>query len=308
MAIKIIQDKTSKKKTTKKTAKKKSSSRNTRYVEMTMPYNTISLSSRSGSKKKKASKKLILKFVMLVFIVCLCFSSVYAYNHLKTYLCSLERFFIDTIEITGCNNVAESEIKKLIPFEVGESSFAVNLGRAEKELKNFSAEIKDISIYRTNWGKKIVVSLTERLPEVFINDGDKKLGLDFDNKPFNLRGHMFSMSIPTLVFNSDDERKDLLTFYYKIKNKLGGLVSQITEIKYGEVEDIVLTINDKTALYWGLPQDNKTDEKIKKLNKVLEKLSWKTNNVDYIDLSFIDGNKNKVFVGYSVAAEEESKA
>ena len=308
MAIKIIKDKTIKKKTTKKTAKKKSNSRNTRYVEMAMPYNTISISRKTNSKKKKSSKKIILKLFMLAFIVCLCFSSVYAYNHLKTYLCSLERFFIDTIEITGCNNVAESEIKKLIPFEVGESSFAVNLGRAEKELKEFSAEIKDISIYRTNWGKKIVVSLTERLPEVFIMVGDKKLGLDFDNKPFNLRGNMFSMAVPTLVFDTEEERKELLTFYYKIKKKLGNLVSQITEIKYGEVEDIVLTINNKTVLYWGVPQDNKTDEKVAKLNKVLEKLSWKTDNIDYIDLSFIDGNKNKVFVGRSVVTEEESKA
>lgn len=303
MAIKIIKDKTTKKKTTKKTAKKKSSSRNTKYVEMAMPYNTISVSKRTNGRKKKSDKKIILKFFMLLFIVCLCFSSVYAYNHLKTYLCSLERFFIDTIEITGCNNVAESEIKKLIPFEVGESSFAVNLGRAEKELKEFSAEIKDISIYRTNWGKKIVVSLTERLPEVFINVDDKKLGLDFDNKPFNLRGNMFSMAVPTLIFNNDEERKNLLAFYHKIKNKFANL-AQITEIKYGEVEDIVLTINNKTILYWGQPQDNKTNEKVAKLNKVLEKLSWKTDNIDYIDLSFIDGNKNKVFVGHSVVTEE----
>ena len=57
-----------------------------------------------------------------------------------------------------------------------------------------------------------------------------------------------------------------------------------------------------------MPQDNKTDEKVAKLNKVLEKLSWKTDNIDYIDLSFIDGNKNKVFVGRSVVTEEESKA
>ena len=242
---------------------------------------------------------------MLIFIVCLSFSGVFVYNHLMVYLCSLERFFIDTIEITGCNNIAESEIKELIPFQLGDSSFAVRLGQVEKDLKEFKSELKDISMYRTNWGKKIVVSLTERLPEVFINIDDKKLGLDFDNKPFNLRGNMASMSIPTLVFNTDDERKDLLSFYHKIKPKLNEYISDITEIKYGEVEDIVLTLNQKTDIYWGQPKDKNLDDKSSKLLQVLSFLhSNNTKEVESIDLSFIDNNKDKVLVKYSSVNED----
>ena len=307
MAIRIIQDKTTKKrKSVKKTAGKKSKSGyTTRHTDLAMPYRTINIMHGGTRKKKSSLKKLFRTMFMLIFSVCLSFSGVFVYNHLMVYLCSLERFFIDTIEITGCNNIAESEIKELIPFQLGDSSFAVRLGQVEKDLKEFKSELKDISMYRTNWGKKIVVSLTERLPEVFINIDDKKLGLDFDNKPFNLRGNMASMSIPTLVFNTDDERKDLLSFYHKIKPKLNEYISDITEIKYGEVEDIVLTLNQKTDIYWGQPKDKNLDDKSSKLLQVLSFLhSNNTKEVESIDLSFIDNNKDKVLVKYSSVNED----
>ncbi len=310
MAIRIIQDKTTKKKkSVKRTASKKSkSSYTTRHTDLAIPYRTINVM-RGGTRKKKSSLGKLFRMVfMLIFIVCLSFSGVFAYNHLMSYLCTLERFFIDTIEITGCNNVAESEIKELIPFQLGDSSFSVRLGQVEKDLKEFKTELKNISMYRTNWGKKIVVSLTERLPEVFINVDGKKFGLDFDNKPFNLRGNMSFMKIPTLVFSNEDERKDLLGFYHKIKSKLGDYVSEITEIKYGEVDDIVLTLNRKTDIYWGQPKDKNINDKISKLLQVLNFLySNNTKEVESIDLSFIDMNKDKVLVKYS-AVNEDSNA
>ncbi len=308
MAIKIVQDKTIKKrKTVKKTVKKKTKSGyTTRHTDLAMPYGTISLM-HSGSRKKKSSGKFFRTIFMLIFIVCLSFSGVFAYNHLMVYLCSLEQFFIETIEITGCNNVAESEIKELIPFQPGDSSFAVKLGQVERDLKEFKSELKDISMYRTNWGKKIVVSLTERLPEVFINVDDKKLGLDFDNKPFNLRGNMPFMRIPTLVFNDETERKDLLSFYHKIKPKLGDYVSDITEIKYGDVDDVVLTLNQKTDIYWGQPKDKNLNDKISKLLQVLDFLyANNKKEAESIDLSFIDMNKDKILVKYSSVNEESN--
>ena len=177
MAIKIIQDKTSKKKkTVKKVTKKKSkSSYTTRHTDMAMSYGTISLSGRTN-RKKKSSGKFFRKVIMLMFVACLAFSSVYAYNHLMSYLCTLDRFFIDSIEITGCKNVTRSEIMNILPFKVGESSFAVELRQAEKTFKKNKSELKDVSMTRENWGKKIVVSLTERVPEVFVSIDDKNLG------------------------------------------------------------------------------------------------------------------------------------
>ena len=169
-----------------------------------------------------------------------------------SYLCTLDRFFIDSIEITGCKNVTRSEIMNILPFKVGESSFAVELRQAEKTFKKNKSELKDVSMTRENWGKKIVVSLTERIPEVFVSIDDKNLGLDFDNKPFNLRGNMSDMQIPTLIFNSDEERANLLTFYKNIKKYISNLVPEITEIKYGEVEDIILKMNNKVMNFSNL--------------------------------------------------------
>ena len=296
MAIRIIQDKSSKKKkTVKKTAKKKSTSVK-RDINLAVPYrNSISIVSRKN--KRKSNKKIVRKIILLLFVICLAFSSVYAYNHLKTYLCSLDRFFVEDIEITGCKNVTESEIRQLIPFEAGEvSSLEISLGQLEKKLKEHKAELKDISMYRTNWGKKIVVSLTERVPEVFVTVGEEKKGLDFDNKPFNLKGNMKDMKIPTIMFNNDVEKISLLNFYKQIKDYILNIVPKITEIRYGEVDDIILVMNDKTCIYWGSPKESKNKRKSAKLKQVLEDLSTKNKNIKSIDLSLLDSNKNKVVV------------
>ena len=280
----------------KKTTKKKSSGSIKRDINLAIPYrNSINIVSRK--KKRKSNKKIIRKIVMLFFVICLAFSSVYAYNHLKKYLCSLDRFFIEDIEITGCKNVTESEIRQLIPFEAGEvSSLEISLGQLEKKLKDHKSELKDISMHRTNWGKKIVVSLTERVPEVFVNIGEEKKGLDFDNKPFNLKGNMKDMKIPTIVFSNDEEKSSLLNFYKQIKNYISNIIPEITEIKYGEVEDIVLVMSNKTNIYWGLPKEKKNEKKAKRLKKVLKDLSTKNKDIKSIDLSFVDSNKNKVIV------------
>ena len=64
--------------------------------------------------------------------------------------------------------------------------------------------------------------------------------------------------------------EDLLSFYHKIKPKLGDYVSDITEIKYGDVDDVVLTLNQKTDIYWGQPKDKNLNDKISKLLQVLD--------------------------------------
>ena len=295
MAIKIKQN-AKLKKQIKKTAKKKSGSSVKRDINLSIPYrNNISIARKKN--KKKVNKNFVRKIIMSLLVVCLAFSSVYIYNHLKNYLCSLDRFFVEDMEIIGCKNVTESEIRQLIPFEVGEvSSLEISLSQLKKKLKAHKSELKDISMYRTNWGKKIVVSLTERVPEVFINIGDEKKGLDFDNKPFNLKGNMKDMKIPIVMFNNDTEKISLLNFYKQIKGHILDVVPEITEIRYGDVDDIILVMNDKTYIYWGLPKESKNKRKADKLKQVLKDLSAKNKNTKSIDLSFFDSNKNKVVV------------
>lgn len=302
MAIRIIQDKTAKKKkTTRKTTTKKSSSI-TRHTTMTISRKKINIVKGNNN---KFIKKLVRRIIALLFVVSLAFSSVYAYNHwMMPYLCSLERFFIDTIEVTGCKNVTESEIINLVPFDVGQSSFEVNLGRLEKDLKESKPELKNVFAHRTNKFKKVVISLTERVPEVFVTINDEKKGLDFDNKPFNLKGDMSDMKIPTIIFNDEEEKLLLLNFYKRIKNYISDIIPGITEIKHSKLDDIILTMNNKTIIYWGLDDKNKNEKKATRLQQVIKDLNNKNKDAKSIDLSFIDSNKNKIIV--DIVNEEQS--
>ena len=328
MAIKIIKDKKIKKNikikdkktvknVAKKTVKKSSKSVFVKPIALTgadkIPYGIRvirkSKDKQDNNKIKKSVKKIFRNIIILIFVVCLAFSSVYAYNHLMTYLCSLERFFIENIEVTGCNNVTESEIINTIPFKVGNSSFEVNLGQLEKNLMETKPELKDVSAHRRNWfgkGKKIkiVVSLTERLPEVFIYNKENKEGLDFDNKPFNLRGNMSMMKIPFLLYDSEQDRENLLNFYKNIKVYFFDIVPEIKEIKYGELDDVVITMNNGTNIYWGYPKKSKIKEKAEKFFIISKDLANKKQNIDYIDLSFLDENKDKIIVKLSNVTEE----
>jgi len=314
---KTAKDKKTSKNVAKKTAKRSTKSSFIKPIAFAgtekVPYGVRVLSKpkdkKDKSEIKKSVKKIFRKIVALVFVVCLAFSSVYAYNHLMTYLCSLERFFIDSIEITGCNNITQSEIVNTIPFKVGNSCFEVNLGQLEKDLIKNKPELKKVSAHRRNWfgkGKKIKieVSLTERLPEVFIYNNENKEGLDFDNKPFNLRGNMSVMQIPFLLYDTEQDREDLLSFYKSFKVYFSDLISQIKDIKYGEMEDVVITLNDETKIYWGYSKKSKIKEKAEKFFAISRDLADKKQSMEYIDLSFLDENKDKIIVKISNSTEE----
>jgi len=274
--------------------KKRSYTRNT----------TLSIARSSRSRINIGIKKSSNKFSSFIFkficVICLVVGLVIGFNYSKNYLYAYA--IIDSIEIEGCNNVGQSEIIKILPFQVGESLWQIDLGEAEKKLSDYKKELKKISMHKKwSWGiwpnnNKVIVSLKERVPEVFISFEDKKMGLDFDNVPFNLRGNMFSMKIPNLVFNNDDERQNLLIFFQKVKNKINNLIPKITEIKYGEVEDIVLTLNNELSIYWGSPKEHKIEEKSYKLQKILDDLSEKKIDAKSIDLSFLDNNKDMILV------------
>jgi len=314
---KTAKDKKTSKNVAKKTAKRSTKSSFIKPIAFAgtekVPYGVRVLSKpkdkKDKSEIKKSVKKIFRKIVALVFVVCLAFSSVYAYNHLMTYLCSLERFFIDSIEITGCNNITQSEIVNTIPFKVGNSCFEVNLGQLEKDLIKNKPELKKVSAHRRNWfGKdkkmKVVVSLTERLPEVFIYNNENKEGLDFDNKPFNLRGNMSVMQIPFLLYDTEQDRQDLLNFYRTFKSFFFELIPEIKEIKYGEMDDVIITMNNGSKIYWGYIKENKIKEKAKKFFAISKDLADKKQSMDYIDLSFLDENKDKIIVKISNVTEE----
>lgn len=276
--------------------KTKKSSQKSQFIRTTDLKEKNSSNNGNGEKERGKKKKLLKFFAKLFLVVCFVIALVYIYKHCKSYLYANENFFIDSIEIVGCKNLTESEIKKLITFQIGDSLIKIDLSDSEKKLKKDKPELKSVRMSRKWRDKKVIISLQERLPEVFIYSSDKKKGLDFDNIPFKLRGDMSNMKVPVLSYNSEKEREELLNFFKKVKFYLVDLVPEITDIKYGEVEDIVFIMNNKTKIYWGLPSENKIKEKSEKFLEILKDLSNKYESIDYIDLSFLDDNKDKIIV------------
>jgi cell division septal protein FtsQ len=176
---------------------------------------------------------------------------------------------------------------------------------AKENLEKTKQELKNISISRKWLDKKVVISFKERVPEVFINIKDKKMGLDFDNKPFDLAGNMSDMAVPTIKFNNDKERIILLTFFKNAKEYIKDLIPRITEIKYGDVDDINLTLDNNINIYWGLPKENKIEDKSYKLQKILDDLVKRKIDIQSIDLSFIDENKDMVTVKRAVDEKKD---
>jgi len=245
----------------------------------------ISFSNRNGGINYKKFMKLFLAvFVLAAFA--------FAFVQAKQYLCACEKFQIQTIEIVGGKNVTQVEIKELIPFKTGDNLFKVDLSDAEDKIKLLKPELKDITMSR-RW-KKILIKLKERQPEVFIPQGESFIGLDFDNISFGLRGHMFEMKIPVLRYVSNKQRADLLNFVKFIKPYAKDFMSRITEIKYGEVDDIVFMIDGKTTVYWGSINKAEIKDKTKKMIEVFTDASSKYPGVEYMDLNFLD--KNKIIV------------
>lgn len=256
----------------------------------------ISFASRNNDVNYKKIIRLFLVLILIILVVVL-------FTKIKHYLYACDKFQIETIEIVGYQNITQVEIKELIPFETGDNLFKVNLSDAEDKIKILKPELKDITMLR-RW-KKVLIKLKERQPEVFIMQGDSLIGLDFDNISFGLRGHMFDMKIPILRFTTNEEKLKLLEFVKLLKPYTKDFIQKITEVKFGDVDDIILLIDGKTIVYWGEFNKPEIKNKIKKMLIVFEDATKKYTNLDYIDLTFLE--KDKIIVKPAVVSTDTAK-
>jgi len=256
---------------------------------------------RTTLRKEKKKNKIKIGRIFLLLLIVL--GAIFGFIKLKHFIYTYDKFAIENIEVVGCKNVTESEIKELIPFKPGANIFEVGLCKLEKEIKEQKPELKKIKISR-RW-KKILVKLYEREPEVFIKQGDKLVGLDFDNVSFDLRGNMFNMKVPVLEFSTDEERKHLLDFVYYLKPYAPDFISRITKIKYGEFEDIVLETDNNIKIFWGEQNKFDVENKAGKMKFVFfDGIKRFNDKIKYIDLNFLE--KNKVIIKLDKADKQVS--
>jgi len=243
----------------------------------------------SRTPKKHRGRKIV-KLLAYLIVLCLAVFLLYkGYQKVVDYAYNSDLFVIKDIEVVGGKNVTKSEIKELLPFNIGDNLLKVDLSQAEREIKKIKPELKDISVSR-RW-KKVHVRLYERTPEAFIyTDSATKnmVGIDFDNKPFPLRGFMSGMKVPLLTYRNDDERARLLKFLKAFKPVSKDFLDNIDEIKFSNTDDVIFITRDGVTVYWGDERPDNLRYRFDKFEKIYADAMLKYKKIEYVDMTLYD--------------------
>lgn len=259
------------------TAKKR-----TRYVYKAVRTNG------SYSRNKKGGK--IFKiFFCLALLGGIVYGLYFGGNELLDVAYKSDKMIIKDIDIVGAKNVTKAEIKELLSFKIGDNLLKVKLSEAESEIKKLKPELKNIIINR-RW-QKIKIKLYERTPEAFIMQKGEMSGIDFDDKPFPLRGFMSEMKIPKIIYKNDEERKRLLGFIKRFRSICGGFLDNILEMKINNMDDIIFIAANNATIVWGEEMPEHLSHKFKKFQKVYENAISKYKQIEYIDMNFYSSGR-----------------
>ncbi|MDR2425699.1 MAG: FtsQ-type POTRA domain-containing protein [Endomicrobium sp.] len=241
------------------------------------------------TRSSKKGRKLGKLFVYICIFVLICFLAYAGGKKLVGYVYASESMTIKEIDVTGCKNVTKTEIKALLPFKIGDNILKINVSEAESKIMEVKPELKDISIKR-RW-QKVKIKLYERTPEAFIVFGNDVLGIDFEDKPFPLRGFMSGMKIPTIIYKTDAERSEILKFIKIFKPVCDNFFDNIAKIEYSNSHDIVFKTYDGTVIYWGEERPEHMDHKYDKLRRIYADADVKYEHIELIDMSFYEMGK-----------------
>jgi len=245
-----------------------------------------SVTIRSGYGSSKKGRKFLKFFLFLAGAGAAAFLIYSGGKKAVDYAYASDGMSIKEIEVVGCKNVTKAEIKALLPFKIGDNLLKVNLNEAENEIMKVKPELKDISVNR-RW-QKVRVKLYERTPEAFVQGSKELMGIDFENKPFPLRGFMSGMKIPKIVYKTGEERAGLLKFLESFKPVCKDFLDNISEIRFSNTGDIVFATNDEVVIFWGDEREENLAHKFDKFSKIYVDAKAKNKQVEYIDMSFYE--------------------
>ncbi|MCL1971750.1 MAG: FtsQ-type POTRA domain-containing protein [Endomicrobia bacterium] len=240
---------------------------------------------RSSKKGRKFGKL----FIYLCLITFLCALIYIGAKKLVGYVYASESIMVKEIDVVGCKNVTKAEIRELLPFKIGDNLLKINLSEAEEEIKKVKPELMNISINR-RW-QKVRVKLYERTPEAFVMSGGEIMGVDFEDKPFPLRGFMSGMKIPVIAYKTESERSDILKFLKIFKPACEDFLDNIAEIRFSKTGDIVFKTYDGTVIFWGDERPEYVKHKFDKLKKIYVDAVNKHKEIEYIDMTFYELGK-----------------
>jgi len=244
---------------------------------------------RSTTRRDRSAARLI-KRCLAIFVICaLSFGALKAWLALKNYVTKSETFRIKSIEISGTKNISRQEILALLPFDTGDNTLAVNLSSAKKEILNLKPELRNIGIRRGF--KKILISVFERCPVAFVAVQGNRLGIDYDNVIFPLRGEYVKADLPEISVQGDSERLEMLGFLKIFSQKAKNYFDKARLFYFESIEDAALKLKDGTKIMWGKIDKDKFDSKLKVLNETVSDASKRFHGVEYVDLNYIDSGR-----------------
>jgi cell division protein FtsQ len=248
-----------------------------RYV-----YRCVSGASNHSNSRNKDRKSVKLFFYVALFV----FFSFFVYSggkKLINLVYESDKIIVKDIEIIGTKNVTKTEIKELLPFKTGDNLLKINLSKAEDEIKRLKPELKSIIINRS-W-QKVKIKLCERTPEAFVMCGDAVFGIDFDDNLFPLRGFMGATKVPKLFYRSDVERKILLSVVIRFKSVCGEFLSDVSEMKFSSIGDVIFVTRGNTVIFWGDGEQDVLSHKFNRFQKIYANAISKYKQIEYIDMT-----------------------
>ncbi|MDR1662867.1 MAG: FtsQ-type POTRA domain-containing protein [Endomicrobium sp.] len=239
--------------------------------------------------RNKKIRKIFKIFLYLVFFGGIAYGLYFGINELLNIAYKSDKIVIKDINIVGAKNITKAEIKELLPFKIGDNLLKVKLSEAEAEIKKLKQELKNIVINR-RW-QKIKIKLYERTPEAFIVQNGEIRGIDFDDKPFPLRGFMSEMKIPKIVYKSDEERKRLLDFIKRFKFICDGFLDNILEMRINNTDDIIFVTADSMTIIWGEEMPEHLSNKFKKFRKVYGDAISRFKQIEYLNMNLYSSGR-----------------
>jgi cell division protein FtsQ len=235
------------------------------------------------SNSRNESRKSVKLFSYVVLFGFFSFFVYFGGKNLMNLAYESDKMIVKDIEVTGTKNVTKTEIKELLPFKTGDNLLKINLSKAEDEIKRLKPELKNIVINRS-W-QKVKIKLCERAPEAFVMCGDAVFGIDFDDNLFPLRGFMGVTKVPKLFYRSDVERKKLLSFVKSFKSVCGDFLSDISEMKFGGIGDVIFVTHSNTVIFWGDVGQDVLLHKFNRFQKIYADAILKYKQIEYIDMT-----------------------
>jgi cell division protein FtsQ len=237
------------------------------------------------SKVKQERRERVFKLFAVLLCVCaLSAGGFWAWKKVTGFVFNAECFRIKDIEVRGGKNVSRSEVTALLPFRSGDNLFSMSLSQTENDIGQCKPELKSIRISR-RW-KKIVVELQERDPIACMQVAGQRLGLDDDNMPFPLRGHLVKKPLPQVDAANVQDRRELLKFIRLFAPESKEIYPRLARLSLEPMNDVIFDLTDGPRVFWGAADRDMMRQKLKRLRQVLEDAQVRFTRIEYVNLRY----------------------